>query len=149
MFAFLTTLSLLILLFAIGWMIFCMIRHKGKSGIYKPLNILSIGVIATGFVLYVAYYQLLDQAGVDEGVTLGFFEGFFTIIHDVYQLFSADSDYTGVFAEHCGREILAEIFCRDLFDPYVDGKCVKPCKSEQKRAGGDLWADSLDCAKVI
>ena len=98
MFAFLTTLSWLVLLSAISWMVFCMIRHKGESGIYKPLNILSIGVIGAGFVLYVAYYALLGNSTVENGVTVSFFEGFFTIIHDVYQLFSADSDYTGVFA---------------------------------------------------
>lgn len=99
MFGFLTMLSAVLLCSTIGWMVYCMIRHKGKNGIYKPLNILSIGVILTGAVLYLAYYALLDRAAVDEGVAVSFFEGFFTIIHDVYQLFSADSDYTGVFAE--------------------------------------------------
>lgn len=99
MFGFLTVFALVILLSAIGWMIYCMIRHKGKSGVYKPINILSIGVILTGATLYAAYYMLLKRASVDSGVDVNFFEGFFTIIHDVYQLFSADSDYTGVFAE--------------------------------------------------
>ncbi len=99
MFGFLTVLALVVLLAAIGWMIFCMIKHKGKSGIYKPINILSIGVMLTGAVLYMAYYTLLKHTSVDPGVAVGFLEGFFTIIHDVYQLFSADSDYTGVFAQ--------------------------------------------------
>ena len=99
MFEFLTLLALAVLLAAIGWMIYCIIRHKGKNGIYKPINILSIGVMLTGAVLYIAYYALLKNASVEDGVVVGFLEGLFTVIHDVYQLFSADSDYTGVFAQ--------------------------------------------------
>lgn len=99
MFGFLTLLALAVLLTAIGWMIFCIVRHKGKNGFYRPINILSIGVMLTGAVLYIAYYTLLKNTSVESGVAVGFLEGFFTVIHDVYQLFSADSDYTGVFGK--------------------------------------------------
>ena len=64
MFEFLTLLALAVLLAAIDWMIYCIIRHKGKNGIYKPINILSIGVMLTGAVLYIAYYALLKNASV-------------------------------------------------------------------------------------
>ncbi len=121
MFYVLTVLALIAFVFSIAWSVYCMRRHKGEGGFYKPLTIWSVGVIAVGAFLYFAYYALLDNR---TGVSVNFFESFFTVIHDVYQLFSADSDYTGVFeviAEVLGKGSLTTVesafflLCRGLY----------------------------------
>ena len=98
MFVFFTICAMLAFGSMIAWTVYSALKHKGQDGIYRPITILSVGTMISGAFLYGAYYSLLSRTGIDPGVSVNFLEGFFTIIHDVYQLFSADSDYTGVFA---------------------------------------------------
>lgn len=98
MFVFFTICAMLAFVSMIAWTVYSVLKHKGQDGIYRPITILSVGTMVSGAFLYSAYYSLLSRTGIDPGVSVNFLEGFFTIVHDVYQLFSADSDYTGVFA---------------------------------------------------
>ena len=97
-----TILAAVTVVFSLGWLIFCkgVKRFPERMWWNKTLYILSGGVLFAGAFLYGAYYLLL-QSGAEgiEGVPVAIWESLGTIAHDVYQLFSADSDYTGIFKD--------------------------------------------------
>lgn len=98
-----TVAALISVLLAAGWGIFCLFfkRFNERKWWNTALIVFSTGAIVAGGFLYIGYYTLLSTAATENvsGVIVKWYESIGTIIHDTYQLFSADSDYTGTFQD--------------------------------------------------